>query len=270
MSSISSIFGPTQSVAAVLHSPDLALDLIPYLERHHELRTFGSVEALLGDAGLRGPDCVLLEIPDSGASPLVLTEIVRRHPTVTVVGIARVRGGIWPELCAFAHAGADEVILLPYDEPSAAISRAVRGNLLPRARRALLTRLPEILPEARAELICAAVNIMGPGLNVDALARSLGVNRRTLSNRTASIGLPHPKLIVAYARLLTGWQLLQDQRTRSVAEAVKLIGFPSLRPFRIALMRLLGLSLAQFRTVSLEVLADRMTLSPPSIRQNAS
>ncbi len=186
-----------------------------------------------------GPADVVLAEPVSadGAPDPRLRELTRRHPSATVVAV------LPPDASAAAVEtllswGVSEVV-----HPGEATPRALRARLLDahaRPFRRLLERTfsPWVAAEANA-LLLAAARVAVDGGGAEELAASAGIAARTLTVRCERAGLPPPRRLQAWTRLLLAATLL-DEPGRTAAEAARAAGFGLDRSLRRAAQALVG------------------------------
>jgi AraC-like DNA-binding protein len=179
------------------------------------------------------------------AAPLIRT-VRDRFPSVPVLAYC---GALTPgtarEIHHAARAGARELVLRGEDEGArirAAVARAEGDSLAALVDRRLAPLVPG---DARAVFRQALLRADRP-IPVTALARRLGVHRKTLAGRLARGGHPAPSRIVGWCRLLVAARRLEDPR-RSVERVAAELGFASGAALRNMLRRYTGLRPADVR-----------------------
>jgi AraC-like DNA-binding protein len=138
------------------------------------------------------------------------------------------------DLLVLARWGLSEVISLDQENLSESVPQrlsAVNGWAL---RTALLRDVPKELPGAAVSLLAAATEVGIADGTTPALARVLGVSRRTVTRWCERAMLPPPRRLLAWMRLLYASELLDDWR-RKVYQVAHSVGYASDNNFRTAL-----------------------------------
>lgn len=160
-----------------------------------------------------------------GPSP-ELRGLLAEFPSMAVLAAMEVLPDRFNDIRTLGKWGVVQVISLDHDDTSYAISqrlRAARG-------RPLLALLEEVLPpdtpgRARA-ILEASVDVVSVGGHGSDLAKSLYLSRRTLLRWTIRAGLPAPRQLLAWMRVLQAAELLDDPG-RSVLSVAHICGYSS-------------------------------------------
>lgn len=177
-------------------------------------------------------------------------ELIRsmRHgyPRLPILGIAPVGHDTSSAVLTLARAGVHELVLRGIDD----VGIALRAALASAGRRAAAGRIEEALAPHVPEMLRPVVRLAlehstGP-ITVPALARSLGIHRRTLVNWFHTAALPAPREFLAWCRLLLAATLLEDLG-RPVEHIALELQYPSANAYRNTLRRYASLSPLELR-----------------------
>lgn len=143
-------------------------------------------------------------------------------------------------LMSLARAGADDIILEDGGDIAAVVAEYARLVADRSMSQRVLDDLQRTVPTAVYPIVSHCVSDARAGLSVDALARAVGVSRRTIGNRLAAAGLGPPGSLIMWGRLLLAAYLLAgtDETVERVAASA---GFTSAAAFRVASKRYTGL-----------------------------
>jgi AraC-like DNA-binding protein len=193
-------------------------------------RTVADWEAL-GDA-VRGMPAPLVVVDPytprnghRGPSPK-LRGLLTEFPSMAVLAAMEVFPERFDDLRTLGKWGVVQVISLGHDDTPHSIAqrlRAARG-------RPLLALLEQVLPpdtpgRARA-ILEASVDVVSVGGHGRDLAKSLHLSRRTLLRWSRRAGLPAPRKLLAWMRILLAAELLDDPG-RSVLSVAHICGYSS-------------------------------------------
>lgn len=137
--------------------------------------------------------------------------------------------------------GVTEVI-----SPEEAGSTLAITQLLQEARgrplqRLLNAELPEVLSAPALALLNAAVDVASAGGTARDLARTLYFSRRSVLRRYRQAGLPAPRRLLAWVRVLLATEMLDDPGRR-VADVAYGCGYSSDNALRTALQQFVGVA----------------------------
>ena len=137
-----------------------------------------------------------------------------------------------------ADLGVSDFVDLPIEHnPSSLLVRLQSTHARPLKRR-LENGLPDISPHALTLVTGAAGVVADGGLSTD-LARKFGVSERTLSGWCARTGLPSPRRLLAWQRVLLATALLEEP-WRTMQDTARAVGYTDDSTFRRAAAALLG------------------------------
>jgi AraC-like DNA-binding protein len=176
---------------------------------------------------------------DAGPAPALRT-FLREFPYVPVVAALETRPARFRDIRTLGSWGISEIVSLDQEALGEAVSQRLRDV----AGRAMKTLLATVLPptmgfRAHEVLAAAAEAVTAGGGDARDVARTLFVSRRTLSRRCVESGLPPPRRLLAWMRVLLACELLDDPR-RTVSNIAFVCGYSSDNALRLALGTFLG------------------------------
>lgn len=188
-----------------------------------------------------------------------LRGLLTEFPSMAVLAAMEVLPDRFNDIRTLGKWGVVQVISLDHDDTAYAISqrlRAARG-------RPLLALLEEVLPpdtpgRARA-ILEASVDVVSVGGHGSDLAKSLYLSRRTLLRWTIRAGLPAPRQLLAWMRVLQAAELLDDPG-RSVLSVAHICGYSSDSGLRRITQKFLGVSPTAMRAKGAFDLASKKFL----------
>lgn len=191
-----------------------------------------------------------------GPSP-ELRALLLDFPSVPVVAVPESREGFFHDLRTLGAWGVTEVISPDEASSSFAITQillSARGRPL---QRLLATEIAALLPPPALPLLHAAVDVACAGGNARDLARTLYFSRRSILRRYRQAGLPAPRRLLAWLRVLLAAEMLDDAGRR-VADIAHACGYSSDNALRTALQQFVGEApTALRRTGAFPLAADR-------------
>jgi AraC-like DNA-binding protein len=175
-----------------------------------------------------------------------LRALLAEYPSTAVLAALEVRPDRFDDLRTLGRWGVVQVISLDHDDTPFSISqrlRAARGRPL----RALLEEVlpPETSGRARA-ILEAATDVVMVGEHGRDLAGSLHLSRRTLLRWCQRAGLPSPRRLLAWMRVLLACELLDDPG-RTVLSVAHTCGYSSDSGLRRITQKFLGASPTDLR-----------------------
>jgi AraC-like DNA-binding protein len=199
---------------------------------------------------LRGTwlDALVVEPWDAAGAEVapVILQVRQEFPSLPIVAWCPLSPAAMHEVMLLTKAGVDDVLVREYDD----VGTLLRGVLASaRGRRTASEVLPMITPHVAPEvvpIIACCLEMAGRATSVEAVARRLGVHRKTLVNRMSVAGLPTPSAVIAWCRLLLAARLLEDPG-RSVEHVALALEFGSGTALRNMLRRYTRLRPADVR-----------------------
>jgi AraC-like DNA-binding protein len=165
-----------------------------------------------------------------------LREFLRGFPSATVV--AAVDGGpeTFYDLRTLGEWGVAQVLSLELDTTPYAIRQRIEAAMGRSLRHAFSAVLPAGMGSQSRNIVDAALEAAASGGGVKQLSRALLLSERTLVRRCADSGLPAPRFLLRWMRLVIAAGLLDDPG-RTVLEAALACGYSSDASLRRALRR---------------------------------
>lgn len=185
------------------------------------LQPFTQVGPLVDAIRAGGISATILIVDGSNfeQAETALKRIRTNFPAHPLVAYYDPRGITPRHIFQLAQSGITELVQLDVDD-----SKHVFGRILESATRVsyaqvLIERVaPEIPPKVR-DVFLFALEHAGRSMDVSELAAALGLSRRTLAWRLQQHGMPSPRVLLTWCRLMVAGLLLDERRTLdSVAE----------------------------------------------------
>lgn len=241
---------PVARVIAILVEPGRRLRLHDAVRRAgygSEVLCFGRRADLAATVTDMAVDIVVLGPKDAeGTATAPLVRWLREgFPSIAVLGYCAAIPGESCEMLALARAGVHGLMLRDVDDIGAALRHALLGALRVSAEEAVLREVGP-MPETGRSIMEYSVRRARERSSVVAAAHAIGVHRRTLVNRLSAAGLPGPREMLCWGRLLVASRLLEDGR-RTVGLVADELGFPTDVALRKMLRRYTGLTARELR-----------------------
>jgi AraC-like DNA-binding protein len=175
-----------------------------------------------------------------------LRALLSEFPSLAVLAALEVRPDRFDDLRTLGRWGVVQVISIDHDDTPFSISQRLRGAR-GRPLRALLEEVlpPETSGRARA-ILEAATDVVTVGDHGRDLATSLHLSRRTLLRWCQRAGLPAPRRLLAWMRILLACELLDDPG-RTVLSVAHTCGYSSDSGLRRITQKFLGSSPTDLR-----------------------
>ncbi|MDB4949606.1 MAG: hypothetical protein JWM27_2255, partial [Gemmatimonadetes bacterium] len=197
-----------------------------WTELRLEVRRAAAVPVVLVDPYAESRD-------DDGPSA-ALRSFLRDFTYVPVVAAMETRPARFRDLRVLGSWGISEIISLDQEPLAEAIGQRLRSVTGRALRNLLRDSLPSFLPARAVSIALAAADAATAGGHARFLARSLHVSRRTLSRWCVRAGLPPPRRLLAWMRILLAAEMLDDPR-RKVSSVAYTCGYSSDNALRTAL-----------------------------------
>lgn len=215
----------------LLHDDPVLLERLRTVARirRMELRRVPGWEELL-DAVREAPASALLVVdPYVGVAPggspsIELAALLNRFPSLSVTAALAVRPGRLDDLRRLGEWGV--VQILDLDEEVTAVGAGIRLlEVRGRPLRNLIERsLPASTSGAARSILSTAATVVAEGGTGADLARSMYITTRTLTRWCRRAGLPPPKRLLAWMRVLLAAELLDDPG-RTVSDVALACGY---------------------------------------------
>jgi AraC-like DNA-binding protein len=227
-----------------------------------EVRLLAGWRGLAAALERAGPAAISVVDPYHGARgnpsrlAVELRELRRAFPSAVTIAALSHREHGYQDIWTLSTWGVAEVLIVEEE----GTPRAIRQLLLATRARSLRRLLASLgLPDrGRTQaLVDAASEVVVAGGQAEDMARALSVSRATLLRWCGVAGLPPPRRLLLWIRLLLAASLLDDPG-HSVRTVSEVCGYSSPNALRNALRALSGLSPTELRERGgLKVLGDR-------------
>lgn len=196
-----------------------------------------------------------------------LRELLQRLPSASIVAALSVTVDRARDVTLLDDWGVAGIISIGHDDTPSAVQLRLRETCALPVKRFLVSILPPTTaPDAYALVLSAAETTCAGGTVAD-LAAALGASPSTLLRRTEEAGLPTPRTLIHWMRVLLAAMLL-DEPERGIDEIARASGYASPADLRRALQRHLQATPGELRTKRATELATHrflaaLQLSPP-------
>lgn len=175
-----------------------------------------------------------------------LVSLFRMFPSATILPALEVRSGCFDLVKQLALLGASEVICLDEDHTPIAL-RGLLDNANGAPLRNLIARhLPPTTSGPAQSIIQAAASVAIAGGDSATLAREFYITTRTLLRWCRRAGLPAPRRLLLWMRILIAAELLDDPG-RAILDVALSCGYASDGSLRNAIQALLGTTPSHLR-----------------------
>lgn len=169
----------------------------------------------------------------------------QEQPDAVVVGYAR-RTDLSSAILAFARAGVHELVVEGVDDMGVALRAALAAAVRRSGAERLIEDVAQLVPPSIVPMLRYCLEHYGDAASVPEVARGLGITRQALLERSHRAGVPSPRALLAWSRLLLAARMLADPRN-AVADVAFALHFPSESGLRNTLRRYAGLGVAELR-----------------------
>ena len=191
----------------------------------------------------------------STSSTTTVLELRKRFPSVLVV-VYWASGQTGSSVCAAVRAGADEVVIAGVDDSRERLTHTLREASRYRLATTVHTGLVGILRPDALSFVDCCLNLSWRPFGVARLAVERGVSPRTLSSHCRMWGLPEPRVVIAWTRLLLATHLLADPG-RSVEQVADALGFGAGAGLHNMFRRHVALRPSSIRTGGAQLVLER-------------
>lgn len=201
------------------------------------LDTFADVLARVCDSPT-GVTCVVVGWVDArGVSPThVITELRRVFPAVPILGYCLSSAEHLDDLRRMAVAGVHQLLLDATADSRSVVRTALETSRRQCAATQIFAQIQDIVPTKLHPLVQTALENPTRTTSVAALARELGVDRKTLHNWCRDEHFLAPRDLLRWSRLLLVAALL-NWSGRSVTSVAMELEYPTDNSLRIAIRR---------------------------------
>lgn len=175
-----------------------------------------------------------------------LREIARDFPLLAVVACLRVRSQDGYVLRALQGWGVAEILDLDREQSAAAVARRLKEVEGVWAQRLFRRALPRTLSARGRTVLETVAHIAAQGGHVPELASALGIYKRTVPRWCAAAGVPEPRRMFTWIRLLLAADLL-DNPARTIENVARVTGFASAASLKSTSKAFTGLAPSDLR-----------------------
>jgi AraC-like DNA-binding protein len=238
----SSSLATTKSIAALVSDKLMRARLGGALDGLAEITFHEQAVELAAAVSECRPTAVITQLRDRHAAAMVPTIRVLRakFPSIPVFAYLQLTCEGIHDLVEAAHAGISEALVYGIDDSSFALGRALARASGTAIEERVLTEIRPLIPASLDEFFTYCVHHTDRPLSVSAVARAIGVHRKTVAQRLSTAGLPAPRVIIGWCRLVHAAGRLEDVG-RPVEKVAYDLDFPSGSSLRNMLKRYLDL-----------------------------
>lgn len=267
---------PRAGRALLLLHPDPVLreTVLRAVSRDFEIILFRDWAALGAFVEEKAPSALVLVDPYLGAEPgdgpsPDLRRFLFDFPFTTVVAAIRIPPGRYDDVRILGRWGVHEVLSLEQEHTPEGVAQRLK-QASTRLSEALLRGILDVIPGAHGrEILSRAVEHAARKGPAEDLAAELGVNRRTLLRWCNAEGLPAPRRLLAWIRVLMAAHMLEDPR-RPVSSIAHLSGYTSDNALRTTLQTFLGKTPKELRQgAAFRIAADAFRAELLALRGSA-
>ena len=235
-------------VVAVVRDRVARARLVESMRTVAAIQFCATVAEALGATRAPGALCIVTEGADADGTPTdaLIASVRRERPGLAVLAYCEASTVASPEIVAAVHAGASGLLFRGVDDVGSAVRSAIDRAREHAAATRALRELSDVIPPSARPVVEHCLRYGSRPLSVEQAAAALGVHRKTLVSRLAQAGLPEPRVVIAWCRLLHLAYALEDFG-RSAERAAEDLLFPSSTAMRNLLRRYTGLRPAEVR-----------------------
>jgi AraC-like DNA-binding protein len=194
------------------------------------------------------PSAILAEPRDRAGADVcdVIAALRTGMPSVPVIAYVADDRTASGDILAMARAGVHDLVRSGFDDVGFALGTALASATASCATTAARDELERIIaPDAWPFVSYCLTRAHGP-VSIHAAAAALGLDRRTLVRRLERAGLPQPRRIAGWCRVIAAARLL-DEPIYTLEQAALRLEFPSGTALRNMLLRYTGLRPREIR-----------------------
>lgn len=191
---------------------------------------------------------VITETRDLHRAPVapVVARLTAGPSSVPVIAYITFPGTLPNDIVDVVRAGASDLVREGFDDAGVAFRAALRTSAVRAAAHVIQRDVERMVPPAAWPVIAYALSHADRDLTVAGLAGALGVHRRTVARRLKAVGVPGPRALIGWCRLImAAWML--EGTTRTVESVALALDFASTGALRNALRRYVALSVSDVR-----------------------
>jgi len=221
------------------------------------------VDALRLDATVRSCSRLseVLALVETGLASIVVADHRDYDGTSTLQGIRRIHED-FPSIpivmyvpfssetsgmvIDYARAGVSQIVFQGVDDLRTPLRNAVNAALDHASALAAGAELEQLVPSNVLPFLRYCLEYARRDISVEHVASAMGVHRKTLVDRLRAAGLPSPRAIIGWSRLVIAARLLDDPG-RTVEQVALMLDFPSGTALRNMFKRYTGLRTSEVR-----------------------
>ena len=233
---------PGERRVFVTHSP--ALSRFSTLPREYRAKMVESWDELAEAAENSWPSVTLLIDPywgrkvSQGPSPR-LREILWRRPSLPVIAAMVLEADRAPDAAFLFDWGISDILDLGLETSPKAVWQRLRGSRARPLKKRVEDLLSTYVSEYARNVIRASCEVACEAGGAPELAQAFGVEPRTVAAWCAREGLPSPRRLLAWMRVMLAAMLLEEPG-RSVVNAARGAGYATDHALRRAMRELAG------------------------------
>lgn len=175
-----------------------------------------------------------------------LQTLLGSFPSVTVLAALEIRPGSFHDLRTLGEWGVSEIIALDRDETTESIARKLRSTQGRLVRSLIGHSLPSSIPSRGRAVLGAAAEVAARGGQGRDLAEALHLTERALLRWCERSGLPAPRRLLAWMRILLAAEML-DHPEQTVLGVAHTCGYATDSSLRRAMQELTGATPSELR-----------------------
>ncbi len=175
-----------------------------------------------------------------------VTAIRNGLPSVPVIAYIADAHATSGDILAMARAGVHDLVRSGFDDVGFALGSALASATAACATESARHELERLVPSDAWPFVSYCLTRAQAPISIRAAADVLGLDRRTLVRRLERAGLPQPRRIAGWCRVIAGVRLL-DEPIYTLEQVALRLDFPSGTALRNMLLRYTGLKPREIR-----------------------
>jgi AraC-like DNA-binding protein len=199
-------------------------------------------------AASRGASGVIAEARDrmgDDVSPAIAT-LRSGLPSVPVIAYIEAERATSGDILAMARAGVHDLVRTGFDDVGLALGAALASATASCATSVVRDELERMVAPEAWPFVSYCLTRAHASISVGRAASALGLDRRTLVRRLERAGLPSPRRVAGWCRVIAAVRLL-DQPIYTLEQVALRLDFPSGTALRNMLLRYTGLRPREIR-----------------------
>lgn len=176
----------------------------------------------------------------------VVAALVSALPSVPVIAYIADSHASSGDILSMARAGVHDLVRTGFDDVGFALGTALASATASCATESARHELESLVPSDAWPFVSYCLTRAHAPISVGAAAEVLGLDRRTLVRRLERAGMPQPRRIAGWCRVIAAVRLL-DEPIYTLEKAALCLDFPSGTALRNMLLRYTGLKPREIR-----------------------